>query len=818
MIRYVRPLERSGITILPGNEGKVIFPERISLADILIIQRSFPNYPAYDQVMSLARAQDKAVIYEIDDLLFELPDQHIERAVYDEAVFPMMQAILEADAVTTSTHYLREWLASFNVNTWLLPNYLDDRSWQFRTLPQLPNEFTSDGKPIVIGFMGGDTHQSDLELVAPVLLRLLRRYGMQIIFRFWGCSPPLELQGEPNVEATSLNIVSYAEFAAYFSHQQSDLFIAPLGDNLFNRCKSHIKFLEYSVLGVPGVYSNLPPYQGIVIHGENGFLASSPDEWETYLIRLIESKSLRGQIGLRAQETVQKNWLISGHAHEWEQAFQEILQSVGKTQKSAVARRVAAQLPDLKLRSQRALIQKVAAIDNRLAEKDLVLRDAISEKENANKALYDAVLEKDALEEQNEIFSEQIEEDEYRIQVLDAQVKEWGNRWADLERGLGWRVLQKFRSLRLLIAPRKSTREQLFHFVVRKKAENWVSGAAQSEERLDSPPRPSFVPVYDVASAKVARPFVGFEIGFGTKFQEWDRKFSSSLPIVVVPVFNAYPDVVECIESLLSTTPEQIPILILDDASTDRRIRSKFEQLASPRLFYLRKESNTGFVNTINVAFHLSSLRDVVVVNSDVIVPSKWLERLQEAAYSRWNGATATPFTNHGTILSIPHRNTPMDDLGGHALEDVDNRVRSSSLKLRPTIPTAVGHCTYFRRMVIDAIGSFDEIFSPGYGEEVDFSQRAIVAGFLHVVADDLFVYHKGSRSFGIVGDRGRDQLRNAHTQIVENRYPWYREWVAEVGTNNQSSLARAIQAAQSAFPRVDEGLGLTKHVAGSFE
>ena len=50
----------------------------------------------------------------------------------------------------------------------------------------------------------------------------------------------------------------------------------------------------------------------------------------------------------------------------------------------------------------------------------------------------------------------------------------------------------------------------------------------------------------------------------------------------------------------------------------------------------------------------------------------------------------------------------------------------------------------YIRRFALDLLGGFDPVFGAGYGEEVDFSQRAVAMGLRHVCADDVFTYHRG--------------------------------------------------------------------------
>lgn len=279
--------------------------------------------------------------------------------------------------------------------------------------------------------------------------------------------------------------------------------------------------------------------------------------------------------------------------------------------------------------------------------------------------------------------------------------------------------------------------------------------------------------------------------------------FPDDVPVVTVPIFNAYDDVVACIRNLLEHTPANVPILAIDDASTDPRISEALRAIADERFIYIRKPTNSGFVSTANLAFEIAKPRDVVLVNSDVIVPARWLERLRAAAYSQTTIATATPFTNHGSLLTLPESDRPSNDLpAGMSLEQIDARVQRASLKLRPAMPTCIGHCVYIKRLALDAVGTFDEAFAPGYGEEVDFSQRCIKAGLSHVVCDDLFVYHRGSRSFSHdpKKETQRRAIQDAHEQLINDRYPWYAPWRQALAAHTDHPLARAHARARAAL------------------
>jgi GT2 family glycosyltransferase len=277
-------------------------------------------------------------------------------------------------------------------------------------------------------------------------------------------------------------------------------------------------------------------------------------------------------------------------------------------------------------------------------------------------------------------------------------------------------------------------------------------------------------------------------------------------PVVIIAVHNSYDDVVRCVEAVTRHTPEHTALLLVDDCGVDRRIVHLLDRLgdriAHP-LVVLQQPENRGFVRACNAGFAATPGRDVVVLNSDVVVGPEWLERLTAAACSSDTVATASTLTNHGTILSVPDRNRSSHRLpDGLTPDEAARRVGVGGRRTRPSIPTAVGHCMYVRRDVLDLIGPFDDAFSPGYGEEVDFSQRAVAHGFRHVCADDVFTYHRGGGSFG--GSPAVQARRADHEAVVRERYPWYADWVRAVESDVTSRLADALATARRSL------LGLT--------
>ena len=321
-LRLVGPANHLGLKVIYGVENGQVFPDRAQMGDVIVLQRDFPRaFEAYQAIQKIAKSKQIPLVLDIDDLLFELPDDHPDRLQHNfsATLLPTFLAMLEADLITVTTHALRDYVIDFNKNVVVLANYLDDLLWQPKTplLTPLP-----DSK-IKIGYMGGHTHQPDLTLILPVIAQLSQQFAGRLEFHFWGTQPPEGLSGRQDVHWHKEVTWNYHDFAINFQAQSADIFMAPLTDNLFNRCKSSIKYLEYSALGVPGVYSRLEPYNSVIKHGVNGLLASNDEEWRDCLVSLIENPELRQSIATNATADLSSNWLLSEHASLWLSAYQE---------------------------------------------------------------------------------------------------------------------------------------------------------------------------------------------------------------------------------------------------------------------------------------------------------------------------------------------------------------------------------------------------------------------------------------------------------------------------------------------------------------
>ncbi len=248
---------------------------------------------------------------------------------------------------------------------------------------------------------------------------------------------------------------------------------------------------------------------------------------------------------------------------------------------------------------------------------------------------------------------------------------------------------------------------------------------------------------------------------------------------VVIPVFHGHAETLNTILHVLKAKTEiGLRAIVVNDKSPELGLIAELEDLAQRDLITLiHQDRNQGFVAAINRGMMSSISRDVIWLNADTEVFDGWADRLHLAAYSRQKVATVTPLTNNGTICSYPRLNADTPGPLEVSWQRLDHLAAVVNRGLRIEAPTAVGFATYVRRAAIDAIGLLDvDSFGRGYGEENDFSQRALAAGWDNLIAADVFVRHFGATSFqGSRAWRVERALR-----VMDHRFPHYRQSVRD--------------------------------------
>ncbi len=247
---------------------------------------------------------------------------------------------------------------------------------------------------------------------------------------------------------------------------------------------------------------------------------------------------------------------------------------------------------------------------------------------------------------------------------------------------------------------------------------------------------------------------------------------------IIVPVYNAPDEVLNCLNSIAKHTDlETNELIVINDSSPDPRVEEVISEYKGIKnVTILSNVTNMGYTKTINRGLLEAGSSDVVLLNSDTVVTPRWLEGLRAAAYSGEKIGTATAMSDNAGAFSFPTFNEYCPKPPHLSNEEYALLLTQATQDcVAPEVPTGSGFCMYIRRSLIEECGLFDhEAFPRGYGEENDFCMRAGAAGWKHVVSPSSFVYHVRTASFK--GEK--NALVQAGVNVVTRRFPDYAKLV----------------------------------------
>ena len=322
-LRVLSPARSNGnkvkvrLGLIQGDQNQgAIDHQVIQWADLVIVQRGFPMSATMPLLDSVFRST-KPVIYEMDDLLGSaIPASNPCRGEFIQKQPYIEEVIRKSDLVTVSCEPLRNEIVKFGTECRILPNLIDEAQWP----AQIPGEASN---PITIGYAGSSTHDDDLLMIEEALVRIAEKHSDNVRFIFMGDATD-KIKALPDFELRPF--VKYSEFPEAFQAMGADIAIAPLCDIKFNRCKSHLKWLEYSISGIAGVYSDIPTYNLSVDHRKTGLLVNNDvDEWFNALDELIRNPELRRKIVVNAQREVLTKYTMEVRAKDYLNVWSSVI-------------------------------------------------------------------------------------------------------------------------------------------------------------------------------------------------------------------------------------------------------------------------------------------------------------------------------------------------------------------------------------------------------------------------------------------------------------------------------------------------------------
>ena len=246
-------------------------------------------------------------------------------------------------AVQTSTKFLADFLGQYNPHVKIFPNQLR------RLLP--PRNFDAEkNRPVTI-FFGALNRDKEFNELLPILNQFAKDYGKKIAFKILARQQHFNALQAENKILIGDPAQYDAQFVPYARYEDalktSDIALLPLQDNIFNRAKSDLKFIECANSGAVALASPVV-YSDVIKDGENGFIFKNLKDFSNKLKMLIESPAKRREVAENAYNYVKHNRLMSQHYEERLNWYFELLARLPELTKEAQARieKIAPQFKD----------------------------------------------------------------------------------------------------------------------------------------------------------------------------------------------------------------------------------------------------------------------------------------------------------------------------------------------------------------------------------------------------------------------------------------------------------------------------------------
>ena len=273
---------------------------------ILIFYRC-PWTTKVEEAILLAKSLNKKVLFDIDDLVFDLKYTDIlpflktlsikEKKLYDDGVIRMGKTLKLCDGAITTTIALARELKNYVSDVFINGNVASEEMWKLSQKALINSKNKTNNESIVIGYFSGSiSHNPDLEMIKPALTKILKEFK-NVKFLIYG-EINTDLLDEFPKQVKKKSFKDWRKLPNIISN--IDINIAPIEYNIFNEAKSENKWVEASLVKIPTVSSNFGAFKNIIINKKTGFKCTNNYQWYKALKTLINNEYLRKEIGENA--------------------------------------------------------------------------------------------------------------------------------------------------------------------------------------------------------------------------------------------------------------------------------------------------------------------------------------------------------------------------------------------------------------------------------------------------------------------------------------------------------------------------------------
>jgi len=298
----------------------LLFPKQYSV--LLLEYELFPYFPAlFERLLNWRKIK---YIVDYDDAIFHKYDSHrnsLVRLLLKNKISRVMQL---ADTVIVGNQYLAEYAKKQNNKVIIFPTVVLLEKYENAAKKSINKE--SDN--FIIGWIGSKSTSKYILEILPEIKEFSGKYK-NVEFHLIGFDK--SLLSEEDIMEYKINIVTWSEETEIEEIMKFDIGIMPLTDDPWSRGKCGFKLIQYMSCGKPVVASPVGENVNIVTQYENGFLATSKNDWMNAFENLLNDKVLYSRIAENNRQKIRTHYNFEQICMEYQQLLNELMKTTGNS-------------------------------------------------------------------------------------------------------------------------------------------------------------------------------------------------------------------------------------------------------------------------------------------------------------------------------------------------------------------------------------------------------------------------------------------------------------------------------------------------------
>ncbi len=257
------------------------FFNSLAESDLVLLQRRLLK----PGDMARLRRFSARLVFDYDDALpYHVSARGAERSRMRTRRFEA--AVRAADLVIAGSESLADLARPLSGNVRVIPTAIDTQ-----LIPERSEE--QDASRVMLGWIGSAATLPYLEELAPALETIAEREPSACL--------RIVADATPEIPGMDVELRPWSEETEAADLSTFDIGLAPLTDDAWARGKCGFRLLQYMAAGVPAVASPVGAQATILVDGETGRFAKSPEEWAERVIELIRDRDAARTFGRAAR-------------------------------------------------------------------------------------------------------------------------------------------------------------------------------------------------------------------------------------------------------------------------------------------------------------------------------------------------------------------------------------------------------------------------------------------------------------------------------------------------------------------------------------